>query len=150
MKKFHFSMEMVLRYQEQRLDALRAEHAAAIAGTREQETVVDRLTQSFRSVNEEYRVRKAHGMTVADAMGYDLMLRTQEKEIQAAAKALEELRRVEDQKREAVIAAKRDKATIEKLKEKKLDAYHKQEQKNEEQMIDEFVSAARVVSRMAH
>ena len=68
-------------------------------------------------------------MTVADAMGYDLMLRTQEKEIQAAAKALEELRRVEEQKREAVIAAKRDKATIEKLKEKKLDAYHKQEQK---------------------
>ena len=144
MKKFHFSMEMVLRYQEQRLDALRAEHAAAIAKVREQEAVVDCLTQRFRSVNEEYRVRKSHGMTVADAMGYDLMLRTQEKEIQAAAKVLEELRRAEE-----VIAAKTDKATIEKLKEKKLDAYHKQEQKNEEQMIDEFVSAARVVSGMA-
>ena len=51
MKKFHFSMEMVLRYQEQRLDALRAEHAAAIARTREQETVVDRLTQSLSLIH---------------------------------------------------------------------------------------------------
>lgn len=150
MKKFHFSMEMVLRYQEQRLDALRAEHAAAIAKVREQETVVDRLTQSFRSVNEEYRVRKTHGMTVADAMGYDLMLRTREKEIEAASNILRELRTAEEQKRDEVIAAKTDKATIEKLKEKKLDAYHKQEQKSEEQMIDEFVSASRVVSGMVH
>ena len=61
-------MEMVLRYQEQRLDALRAEHAAAIARTREQETVVDRL-RSFRSVNGNIVSAKAHGITVADADG---------------------------------------------------------------------------------
>lgn len=147
MKKFHFSMETVLRYKEQRLDALRTEHAAAIARVREQEAVVENLIKCFDRVNREYREKKELGMTVADAMSYDIMLRAQEVKIQNAEKELKELRQVEEQKREEVIEAKTEKATIEKLREKKLAAYHKQEQKMEEQMIDEFVSTMRVSSR---
>ena len=41
MKKFRFSMETVLHYREQLLDALRIEHAAALARVREQEAKVD-------------------------------------------------------------------------------------------------------------
>lgn len=147
MKKFHFSMETVLRYKEQRLDALRTEHAAAIARVREQEAVVENLIKCFDRVNREYREKKELGMTVADAMSYDIMLRAQEVKIQNAEKELKELRQAEEQKREEVIEAKTEKATIEKLREKKLAAYHKQEQKMEEQMIDEFVSTMRVSSR---
>lgn len=146
MKKFHFSMETVLRYKEQRLDALRTEHAAAIARVREQEAVVDNLIKCFDRVNREYREKKELGMTVADAMSYDIMLRAQEVKIQNAEKELIDLRHAEEQKREEVIEAKTEKATIEKLREKKLAAYHKQEQKMEEQMIDEFVSTMRVSS----
>lgn len=149
MKKFHFSMETVLRYQEQRLDALRTEHAAALAKVREQEDVVESLVKCFNRVNEEYRVRKENGMTVADAMSFDIMLRAQETKIHNAEKELEVLRRAEENKRNEMIAAKTDKATIEKLKEKKFDAYRKQQEKAEEQMIDEFVSTMRVASRMA-
>lgn len=146
MKKFHFSMETVLRYKEQRLDALRTEHAAAIARVREQEAVLEELVGCFNRVNREYREKKECGMTVADAMSYDIMLRAQEVKIRSAEEELEVRRQEEERKREQVIEAKTEKATIEKLKEKKLAAYHKQEQKVEEQMIDEFVSTMRVSS----
>ena len=84
MKKFRISMETVLQYREQLLDTLSIEHAAAIARVREQEAVVAALQQRFDEVNEEYRDRKQQGMTIADAVGYDLMLRVQEKEIEQA------------------------------------------------------------------
>nr|WP_297177205.1 flagellar FliJ family protein [uncultured Agathobaculum sp.] len=149
MKKFRFSMETVLHYREQLLDSLRIEHAAAIARVREQEAVLQALQQQFDEVNEEYRDRKQQGMTIADAVGYDLMLRVQEKEIEKATEELRARKRAEEAKRKEVIHAKTDKATIEKLKEKKYQMYQKAVQKSEEQFIDEFVSNARVMAGAA-
>lgn len=145
MKKFRFSMETVLHYREQLLDTLRIEHAAAIARVREQEEVVAALQKRFNEVNEEYRNKKQQGMTIADAVGYDLMLRVQEKEIDQARETLALRKKEEESKRNEVIHAKTDKATIEKLKEKKWKLYQKSVQKSEEQFIDEFVSNARVM-----
>ena len=149
MKKFRFSMETVLHYREQLLDSLRIEHAAAIARVREQEAVLQALQQQFDEVNEEYRDRKQQGMTIADAVGYDLMLRVQEKEIEKATEELRARKRAEEAKRKEVIHAKTDKATIEKLKEKKYQMYQKAVQKSEEQFINEFVSNARVMAGAA-
>ena len=149
MKKFRFSMETVLHYREQLLDSLRIEHAAAIARVREQEAVVQTLQQQFDEVNAEYRDRKQQGMTIADAVGYDLMLRVQEKEIEKANDELRVRKRAEESKRKEVIYATPDKATREKLKEKKYQLYQKAVQKSEEQFIDEFVSNARVMAGAA-
>ena len=104
------------------------------------------MQHRFDEVNQEYRRRKLEGMSIADAAGYDLSLRVQEQEIQKALRVLAEYRKAEEAKRNEVIAAKTDKATIEKLKEKKLKLYQKDVQKSEEQFIDEFVSTARVMA----
>lgn len=146
MKKFRFSMETVLHYREQMLDALRAEHAATITRVREQEREVEALNQKFDEINAEYRQKKMEGMTIADAVIFDGVLRVQENEIQKALRVLEECRRAEEVKRGEVIAARTDKATVEKLREKKLDSYRKAMEKSEEQFIDEFVSTTRVLT----
>lgn len=146
MKKFRFSMETVLHYREQMLDALRAEHAATITRVREQEREVEALNQKFDEINAEYRQKKMEGMTIADAVIFDGVLRVQENEIQKALRVLEECRRAEEVKRSEVIAARTDKATVEKLREKKLDSYRKAMEKREEQFIDEFVSTTRVLT----
>lgn len=88
-------------------------------------------------------------MTIADAVGYDLILRVQEKEIEKARETLALRKSEEESKRNEVIHAKTDKATIEKLKEKKWKLYQKSVQKSEEQFIDEFVSNARVMAGAA-
>lgn len=61
---------------------------------------------------------------------------------------LEELRRREERKRDQVVEARKETATIEKLKEHKLEDYRKAEQKDEEQRIEEFVSTTRAMAAM--
>lgn len=143
MKKFKFSLDSVLSYKQQVLDALKGEHAAILAQVREQEAVLEAVWQSYRDCDEEYRQRKAEGITITDAMVYQNGLRVLERDIQRETEKLEALRKKEEKKRQEVVDAKIDTSSIEKLKEHKLEDYRKAEQKAEEVLIDEFVSSAR-------
>ena len=143
MKKFRFSLDTVLDYKQQVLDSLRAEHGAILTQVREQEEAVEAAWQSYRQCDGEYRQRKAEGITITDAMVYQNGLRVLERDIQRETEKLEALRRKEEKKRQEVVDAKIDTSSIEKLKEHKLEDYHKAEQKAEEVLIDEFVSSAR-------
>ncbi len=143
MKKFKFALDSVLAYKQQVLDALKGEHAAILAQVREQEDVLEAVWQDYRDCNEEYRQRKAEGLTIMDAMFYQNGLRVLEADIQRETEKLEELKRQEEAKRQEVVDAKIDTSSIEKLKDKKLELYNKAVQKSEENLIDEFVSSAR-------
>ena len=143
MKKFKFSLDSVLSYKQQVLDALKGEHAAILAQVREQEAVLEAVWQEYRDCNSEFSQRKAEGMTIADAMFYENGLRALEAEIQRETDKLAEFQKKEEAKRQEVVDAKIDTSSIEKLKEHKLEDYHKAVQKAEENLIDEFVSSAR-------
>jgi len=144
MKKFKFGLDSVLSYKQQVLDALRGEHAAILARVREQEDVLEAVWQDYRDCNEEYRQRKAEGLSIMDAMVYQNGLRVLENQIQRETGKLDELKKQEERKRQEVVDAKIDTSSIEKLKEHKLEDYNKAVQKSEENLIDEFVSSARV------
>ena len=144
MKKFKFSLDTVLSYKQQVLEALQGEHALALAAVREQETLLESLWQQYRDYNAEYRRRAEEGLPLTEALMYQNGLRAAEQEIQRETQRLEELRAEEEKRREKVIDAKKDTSSIEKLREKKLDAYHKAEAKSEEAFIEEFVSTMRV------
>ena len=143
MKKFKFSLDSVLSYKQQVLDALKGEHAAILAQVREQETVLEAVWQEYRECNSEFSQRKAEGMTIADAMFYENGLRVLESDIQRETDKLKELQKKEEAKRQEVVDAKIDTSSIEKLREHKLEDYNKTVQKAEENLIDEFVSSAR-------
>ena len=143
MKKFRFSLETVLDYKQQALDALRAEHGAILAQVRAQEAVIEGLETEHREADEDFTRRKLEGINILDALNYEQYLRALEREIAGERRKLEVLRRREDQKRSQVLEARKETATIEKLKEHKLEDYHKAVQKAEEALIDEFVSSAR-------
>ena len=142
MKKFQFSLDSVLSFKQQVLDALKGEHAEILAQVRAQEDVLEAVWQEYRDCNEEYSQRKAEGMTITDALVYQNGLRALEYDIQRETDKLEELRRKEEKKRQEVVDAKIDTSSIEKLKEHKLEDYNKAVQKDEEKLIDEFVSSA--------
>ncbi|MCI8304479.1 MAG: flagellar export protein FliJ [Lawsonibacter sp.] len=148
MKKFRFSLETVLDYKQQTLDAIRAEHGAILAKVRAQEAVVDGLEEEHWQVDGEFSRRKLEGLTILDALNYEQYLRALEREIQQERVKLERLRRQEEMKRSQVVEARKETATIEKLKEHKLEDYRKAEQKAEEQRIEEFVSTTRAMAAM--
>ena len=143
MKKFKFSLDTVLSYKEQVLDALKGEHAAILVKVREQEDYLDGLWSKYRAYNAEYSQRKIEGMTILDATIYQSGRRHMETVIQQETERLETLRKEEEAKRQEVVEAKKETSSLDKLKEKKLDLYNKSVQKAEEILIDEFVSSAR-------
>ena len=146
MKKFKFSLDTVLSYKQQVLGALQGEHAGAVARVRAQEAVLEKLWQEYRDCNEDYRDRALEGMPVTEALMYQNALRAAELEIQRETKRLEELEAEAERRREKMVEAKKETSSIEKLKEKKLDAYNKAAQKAEEAAIDEFVMTQRAIA----
>ena len=146
MKKFRFSLETVLEYKQQALEALMAEHGAILAQVRDQEAVVEGLEQEHLQVDEEFSGRKLEGLSILDALNYEQYLRALEREIMEERRKLELLRRKEEAKRNQVVEARKETATIEKLKEHKLEDYRKAEPKDEEQRIEEFVSTTRAMA----
>lgn len=147
MKKFKFSLDSVLSYKQQILDALQGEHAALLAEVRQQEELLERCWQTYRDYNEEYREKSRIGVQLTEALIYQTNLRAMEREIQQETLVLEEKRKREEEKRAEVVEAKKESTSIEKLKEKKLRAYQKAEAKSEELFIEDFVNMARILSR---
>lgn len=148
MKKFSFSLETVLDYKQQALDALRAEHGALLARVRAQEQVIEDLETEHRRADEDFTRRKLEGINIVDALSYEAYLRSLEQKLREEYQKLERLRRMEEQKRAQVVEARKETATIEKLKEHKLEDYRKAEQKDEEQRIEEFVSTTRAMAAL--
>ena len=147
MKKFKFSLDGVLSYKQQILDALQGEHAALLVQVREQEDLLERCWQNYRDYNEEYREKSRMGVQLTEALIYQTNLRAMEREIQQETEILEEKRKKEEEKRAEVVEAKKESTSIEKLKEKKLKAYQKAEAKSEELFVEDFVNMARILSR---
>ena len=145
MKKFRFSLETVLDYKQQVLENLQAEHGAILAQVRQQEELIERLEADYRALSGEFNQRKAEGITILEAMKYEQYLRSSERQLEEAYEHLRSLRMEEEKKRSEVVEAKKETSTIEKLKEKKLEAYNKAVQKSEEALIDEFVTTKRVM-----
>ena len=146
MKKFKFSLETVLDYKQQVLDALRTEHGAILAQLRAQEEVLRRLEEQYRELNADFSRRKMEGMTICEALGFEQYLRMEEHRIEKETEHLHEIQKREEAKRQEVLDAKLETSSIEKLRERKLDGYQKAVQKAEELQIDEFVSTARAMA----
>ena len=143
MKKFNFALDTVLSYKQQVLGVLQGEHAEAVARVRAQEALLEELWREYRDCDGEYHRRAEEGLAITDALMYQSALRAAELEIQRETKRLEELEAEAEKRREAMVEAKKETSSIEKLKEKKLEAYHKEEAKSEELFIEEFISSTR-------
>lgn len=146
MKKFQFNLDHVLGYKNQVLESLQNEHAILMQKVRRQEQALADAQQSYRQFNEEFRTAKETGITVAEALRYENGLRFWEKEIEREEKLLREYRREAEEKRRQVVAARQDTASLEKLKDKKKEAYRKEAEKSEELLIEELVAAKRAMS----
>ena len=63
-------------------------------------------------------------------------------------KELEKLKEKEEAKRNEVVEAKKETSSIDKLKEKKFKEYEKAVQKEDEQLIEEFVTTRRAMAKI--
>ncbi|MCI9075680.1 MAG: flagellar export protein FliJ [Dorea sp.] len=148
MKKFYFALDTVLRYKEQVLDGLKAEHARILAKVRECERAIEELERRHQECTEELRQNKMDGVTIREIHTYENYLESLGLQILQKKEHLKQLRVKEEAKRNEVVEAKKETSSIDKLKEKKLDAYNKEVQKEEEQFIEEFVATKSAMAKL--
>lgn len=143
MKKFKFQLDTVLRYKNQVLDIRLAEHGSALAAVRRQENVLEQARQNRIACEEEYRQKKAEGITIADSMKYETGIEVLERRVQREAGLLKELQKAEEEKRRLLVEARQETQSLEKLKEIKRGEYDAAVAKAEEKEIDDMVMARR-------
>ena len=143
MKKFRFQLDTVLRYKNQMLDIRLAEHGTALAAVRRQETVLEQAIQNRVDCEEEYRQKKAEGLTIADSMKYETGIEVLERRVQREAGLLKELQKAEEEKRRLLVEARQETQSLEKLKDIKRGEYDAAVAKAEEKEIDDLVMARR-------
>lgn len=148
MKKFYFALDTVLKYKEQVLENLQGEHAQIIAERVECERGIEALEQEQQDCIEELEKKKLRGFSITDMQTYDRFLTSLRRKIEREQERLKEILIREERKREEVVEARKETASITKLKEKKQAQYDKEVQKADEQFIDEFVSNKRAVNRV--
>lgn len=146
MKKFKFQLDTVLRYKTQVLDIRLAEHGTALANVRRQEGVLEQAVNNRVACEKEYNEMKRQGLTVADAMKYETGITVLQRAVERETAKLKELRRIEEQKRAALVEAKKETQSLEKLREMKQGEYNSMVSKAEEKEIDDLVMARRSAS----
>ena len=136
MKKFYFALDTVLNYKEQVLENLQGQHARIIAERVECERGIEALEQEQQECMDELEEKKLQGIGIIDMQTYDRFLTSLRRKIERERQRLAEILIREERKREEVVEARKETASITKLKEKA-----------DEQFIDEFVSNKRAVDR---
>ena len=124
-------------------DARVAEPAPALAAVRRQENVLEQARRNRIACEEEYREQKAIGLTIADARKYETGIEVLERTVQREAGKLRELQKIEEQRRAALVEAKQETQSLEKLKDIKRSEYDSMVAKAEEKEIDDLVMARR-------
>lgn len=147
MKKFVFSLEKVLNYKAQIEDSLRNEHATALRDIRIKEDEIENLEQSRQSYMGEYNQSRDGICDPNSLSAYNMYFLRIENKIQEETMKLTALQEIEAECREKVLEAKKERASLEMLKEKKINEYRAAEQKAEELMIEEFVANKAATNR---
>jgi len=140
MKKFSFSLDKVLDYKIQIEDNLRNEHAGAVRAVINKEEEIENMEAAHYGYMQDMEDVKLHGCRVQELLIYESYLQKSKMNIDEQKEVLEHLKHQEEKKRNQVIEAKRERTTIDKLKEKKQMEYDFLVQKDEEKFIEEFVA----------
>lgn len=148
MKKFFFSLNTVLNYKEQVLESLRQEHIQSLMKVRACEDEIERLEQQHRECVEEFEEKKREGLPIIKMKIYENHLEGLGVRILEKQEQLERLKEDELQKRNKMIEAKKESTSIQKLKDKKRQEYQKEEQKAQEILVEEFVSAKNAMTKL--
>ena len=141
MKKFQFSLGTVLGYKQQVQEGIQNEHAQLVHRVRQAEQRLEELEEAYRSCNRELREAEAKGTTVSEVLKYQSALRYWEQQIHDARAHLVQCRQAAEAKRAELVAARQETASLEKVRERKHEAYRYQLQKSEELFIEELVAS---------
>lgn len=147
MKKFAFALDKVLEFKRQYENSIRNEHAAIMHEIRLQEERFAELSAKDKEIRAQMQREQEAGCQILRIHTFEGYLEYLKGEMFRVTQRLKNLRFQEEQKRRELIAAKTDTTSIDKLKERKLEEYNYLVQKEQEQLIEEFVNHGLIAAR---
>ena len=132
--------ENVLRYKEQILDSIKAEHGTLLAQIRKKEAEIQELENKLVSAQNKMDDLKKQDVQIKDICLYGMYISEMEDQIRKKQEQLKLLQQQEEKKKVQVIAAKIDTSRYEKLKDRRQSEYEKAAKKAQELFIEEFAS----------
>jgi flagellar FliJ protein len=139
MKRFAFSLQRLLDYKEQLFDIERGILAEMNVVLNEMRSHLADLQTELRRSSDELNEKYQTGITALEIGSHKVYLTSVGESIVEQQHHIEMQMEAIDRQADKVREAKIEISTIEKLKEKKLEEYNYQAQKEEELFIDEFV-----------
>lgn len=146
-KKFAFALDKVLSYKRQYENSIRNEHAAIMHEIRQQEKMFQELSNKDVEIRQQMKREQEEGCQILRIHTYENYLEYLKGEMFRVNQRIKALKVREEKKRKELIAAKTDTTSLDKLKEKKLEEYNKEVQKEQEQLVEEFVNHGLIVAR---
>lgn len=146
-KKFAFALDKVLSYKRQYENSIRNEHAAIMHEIRRQEKMFQELSNKDVEIRQQMKREQEEGCQILRIHTYENYLEYLKGEMFRVNQRIKALKVREEKKRKELIAAKTDTTSLDKLKEKKLEEYNKEVQKEQEQLVEEFVNHGLIVAR---
>lgn len=147
MQKFQFQLDRVLDFKNQRLDGLVGEHAGIKAEIRREQKMLEDLQKEYDHCSKDMNSTQRAGTSAMNIYIFENYLEVLSFRLKKQNQVLELLYKQEEVKSSQVLEAKKESASIEKLKERRKEEYRKELQKAEEKEIDEFVSNTRRAAR---
>lgn len=149
MKKFHFSLEKVLQYK----DSLLEEEKNKLMEIRVRKNTVDMKIESNErelvQTDRERTEKAAGGMTVVEMQSYSYRIETGRRLIKELMLQQKKLEIEVERQLAVVIACTQEVSGLEKLREKQLEEYNKEADKEQQLIISEMISSKYIERQMA-
>lgn len=142
MKKFVFSLERMLVYQQQNLEKEKGNLGKLTAARDELEELKNGQETRIAHIQKEIKKRQAEGTTVFILKGCFAVLEGARLQLEDTQKELSQAQARVEKQRRIVTEASKEVKKLEKLKENQLEEYHHDEAKEQQDMITEHVAGA--------
>lgn len=139
MKRFQYNLETVLNYKNQELDNLKIQHAAAAEQVRRKREEIHYKEGLLSQFQKGFDRTMQDGASIETLRLYGICIDGARKQIDQEKEQLSRLKKDEKERRKEVLTARVDTSRYEKLREHRLEDYHRAAKKEEELFVEEFI-----------
>lgn len=140
MKKFHFSLERMRNYKEQLLETQKN----TLRALRSEKQELDQRAADYRAAlvnaGNELKRRTAEGISMIEMRSYSFRMENLRIQIEELKKEQQRMDRRVERQTQVVLAAQQEVSGLDKLEEKQLEEYQREQMHADEQFVAEYLS----------
>lgn len=141
MKKFHFTLDKMLRYKDSMLQEEKNKLMQIRAEKNSVDTQIEQAQENMGRLDQERTEKAVKGISVIEMRSYAYNIDNTRRHLKALAQEQEKLARLVEKQLAVVVERTQEVSGLEKLRDKQLEEYNESVMKEEELTVMELVSS---------